>query len=77
MTPIRELQSKVNEIANGLGGIDSLEKLKQARQIARQDPDVQALAADILDEAIRRRWTRDTALSLKRLLATSTQETKR
>ena len=68
---IRALQRKVNDIAKELGGIDKLKKLEQARQIASQDPEAQGLLGDILDEAIRRRYTRDSALSIKQFLATA------
>jgi len=71
MLAIRDLQEKVNQIAfelGGLGGLDTNEKLEQARLIARDDKEIHGLLIEILDEALTRRWNRDMGRSIKRFL---------
>ena len=69
MLSIKDLQKKVNDIARELGGLDTNEKLEQARRLAREDKEVQGLLLEILDEALTHRWNRDMGLSIKRFLS--------
>ena len=69
MLSIKDLQAKVNEIAKNLDGLDTNEKLAQAKAMARQDPEVQGILLEILDEALTKRWNRDMHSSIKRFLS--------
>lgn len=63
---IANLQQKVNEISDSLEGIDTLEKLEQAQEMARQDEEVQGLLLDILDEALSNKWISDTKETIRK-----------
>jgi len=68
MQSIKELQAKVNKISEELNGIDTLEKLQQAKAIARQDGEVKNLLLEILDKALTRKWNADTKATVEAFL---------
>lgn len=62
---MKKLQEKVNQIAEKLDGIETIEKLDMAKKIARQDEEIQGLMLEILDNIISRKWRRDSNLSVR------------
>ena len=69
---MRNLQTKVNEIAKSLGGIGTPLKLKQAQNLARQDTEIQGLMLEILDDALAQKWISDSAESARQFLGLAT-----
>ena len=69
MLTIKDLQEKVNEIAAELDGLETMEKLQKALWLARHDDEVPAQLLDILEEALSRRFIRDSAANIRRFLA--------
>ncbi len=59
-TSIKDLQTRVNQIAAQMDGIETPVKLREAQRIAREDSKIQGLLLDILDEALRLRHNKDT-----------------
>jgi hypothetical protein len=68
MLALKDLQAKVNEIAEGVGGLDTNAKLDWAKAKARKDEELYGIFLAIVDEALVKRWNHDMRASIDNFL---------
>jgi hypothetical protein len=68
MLALKDLQAKVNEIAEEVNGLDTNAKLDWARARARHDKELYGLFLAIVDEALTKRWNQDMRASIAKFL---------
>lgn len=66
---IKELQTKVNQICDTIGKIDTPQKLVQAQDIVKSDPEVKTLMELIIIDALTIRWRNDMSQSVNEFMA--------
>ena len=70
---LKELQTKVNQICDTIGKIDTPQKLVQAQDLAKSDPEIKTLMELIVIDALAIRWRNDMALSVNEFMAQVTK----
>ena len=65
---IKELQTKVNQICDTIGKIDTPQKLVQAQDLARSDPEIKTLMELIVLDALAIRWRNDMSQSVNEFM---------
>ena len=70
---LKELQTKVNQICDTIGKIDTPQKLVQAQDLAKSAPEIKTLMELIVIDALAIRWRNDMALSVNEFMAQVTK----
>ena len=65
---IKELQTRVNQICDTIGKIDTPQKLVQAQDLARSDPEIKTLMELIVLDALAIRWRNDMSQSVNEFM---------
>ena len=66
---IKELQTKVNQICDTIGKIDTPKKLVQAQDLAKSDPEIKTLLELIVIDALAIRWRNDMSQAVNKFMA--------
>ncbi len=66
---IKELQTKVNQICDTIGKIDTPQKLVHAQDIVKSDPEIKTLMELIIIDALAIRWRNDMNQAVNEFMA--------